>query len=57
MAIPNGARALRRPDLGTLAAGQVADVLVLSEDPQESAAAFGTLDAVIHVGVWTGRGE
>ncbi|MGH7587710.1 MAG: amidohydrolase family protein [Gemmatimonadota bacterium] len=57
MATRNGARALRRPDLGTLAAGQVADVLVLSEDPRESAAAFRALDAVIHVGVWTGRGE
>jgi hypothetical protein len=30
---------------------------VLSEDPRESAAAFRALDAVIHVGVWTGRGE
>ncbi|MGH7556607.1 MAG: amidohydrolase family protein [Gemmatimonadota bacterium] len=57
MATRNGARALRRPDLGTLEAGQVADILVLSEDPRESAAAFGALDAVIHLGVWTGRGE
>lgn len=57
MAARNGARALRRPDLGTLAAGQVADILLLSEDPRESAAAFRALDAVIHVGVWAGSEE
>ncbi len=57
MATRTGARALRRPDLGTLEAGQVADILVLSEDPRESSAAFRALDAVIHVGVWTKREE
>ncbi len=57
MATRNGALALRRPDLGTLEAGQVADILVLSQDPRESTAAFRALDAVIHGGVWTGRGE
>lgn len=53
MATRNGARALGRPDLGTLAAGQIADILLLSEDPRESATAFRALDAVIHVGLWT----
>jgi imidazolonepropionase-like amidohydrolase len=57
MATRNGARALRRPDLGTLEKGQVADILVLSQDPRESAAAFLALDDVIHAGVWTGREE
>ncbi|MGH7573445.1 MAG: amidohydrolase family protein, partial [Gemmatimonadota bacterium] len=57
MATRNGARAMRRPDLGTLKAGQVPDILVLSEDPRDSAAAFRALEAVIHVGVWTGRRE
>jgi imidazolonepropionase-like amidohydrolase len=52
MATRNGAQALRRSDLGTLQAGQVADILVLSRDPRESAAAFQALDAVIHLGVW-----
>ena len=55
--ILDGARALGRPDLGTLAAGQVADILVLTEDPRESAAAFRALDGVIHRGVWTRPAE
>ncbi|MGH7539938.1 MAG: amidohydrolase family protein, partial [Gemmatimonadota bacterium] len=50
IATRNGARALRRPDLGTLEAGQVADILVLSRDPRESAAAFRSLETVIHLG-------
>ncbi|HET6341683.1 MAG TPA: amidohydrolase family protein [Gemmatimonadota bacterium] len=53
MATRNGAQALRRPDLGTLEAGRVADILILSEDPRQSATAFRALDAVIHRGVWT----
>ncbi len=57
MATRNGARALRRPDLGTLEKGQVADILVLSEDPRKGVAAYRALDDVIHGSVWTGREE
>lgn len=52
MATRNGGRALGRPDLGTLQAGNVADVLVLREDPRRTAAAFRALEAVLHQGVW-----
>lgn len=52
IATRNGAHAMRRSDLGTLAAGQVADILVLSKDPRESAAAFQALESVIHLGQW-----
>lgn len=55
IATRNGARALRRPDLGTLEPGQVADILVLSENPQKSASAFRALEAVIHLGVTVER--
>lgn len=56
MATRNGARALGRPDLGTLEPGKVADILVLAEDPRKSVAAFRALEAVIHLGVKTERG-
>ena len=49
----NGARAMGRPDIGTLATGHVADILVLSRDPRESSTAFGAIEAVIHKGVWS----
>lgn len=52
IATRNGARALRRPDLGTLEAGQIADILVLDRDPRQGADAFTALDAVIHLGAW-----
>ncbi len=52
LATRNGGRALRRPDVGTLEADQVADVLVLREDPRRAAAAFRSLEAVLHQGAW-----
>lgn len=51
MATRNGARALARPDLGTLERGKRADILVLSRDPLETAANFRAIEAVIHRGV------
>lgn len=54
MATRNGARALRRPDLGTLERGKRADILILARDPLETAAAFRSLEEVIHGGVARG---
>lgn len=53
IATRNGARAMGRADLGTLAPGQVADILVLSRDPRESSAAFRAIDAIVHRGTWS----
>jgi imidazolonepropionase-like amidohydrolase len=47
----NAARALGRPDLGTLAPGQAADLLVLAADPTADAAAFRRLTHVMRGGV------
>ncbi|MFQ5680268.1 MAG: amidohydrolase family protein [Gemmatimonadota bacterium] len=57
IATRNGARALRRPDLGTLERGKKADLLVLSRNPLETAASFRALEAVLHDGAWVKRRE
>ncbi|HEX6203208.1 MAG TPA: amidohydrolase family protein, partial [Thermoanaerobaculia bacterium] len=47
----NAARAMNRPDLGTLAPGQAADLLVLAADPAADVAAFRRLTHVVRGGV------
>jgi imidazolonepropionase-like amidohydrolase len=47
----NAARAMNRPDLGTLAPGQAADLLVLAADPTADVAAFRRLTHVVRGGV------
>ncbi|HEX2164947.1 MAG TPA: amidohydrolase family protein, partial [Thermoanaerobaculia bacterium] len=47
----NAARAMGRPDLGTLAPGQAADLLVLAADPTAGAAAFRSVTHVARGGV------
>lgn len=47
----NAARAMNRPDLGTLAPGQAADLLLLAADPTADVAAFRQLRHVVRGGV------
>lgn len=47
----DGAAALRRPDLGKIASGARADLVVLSADPRQSVEAFGRVRIVIRGGV------
>ena len=46
----NGARAMRRDDLGTVEAGKIADLLVLRADPTEDIANMRQLETVIRAG-------
>jgi imidazolonepropionase-like amidohydrolase len=51
MATHNGARAMgRERDFGTLEAGRIADLLVLTEDPRTDVAAFRSLTHVMRAG-------
>jgi len=52
MATRNGARAMRRTDIGTIERGKSADLLVLGADPGATAAAFERLEAVMLKGRW-----
>ncbi|HEX9691493.1 MAG TPA: amidohydrolase family protein [Gemmatimonadales bacterium] len=47
----NGARAMQRDDIGILAAGKIADLLVLAEDPTVDVRAFRSLTHVMRAGV------
>lgn len=46
----NGARALRRDDLGTVEAGKQADLVILTQDPTANASAFRSITHVIRGG-------
>lgn len=46
----NGARALRRPDLGTIEEGRIADLLVIRADPTEDIANMRQPETVIRAG-------
>jgi imidazolonepropionase-like amidohydrolase len=51
MATRNGARVMRRErDFGTLEAGRIADLLVLTEDPRTDVRAFRSLTHVMRAG-------
>jgi imidazolonepropionase-like amidohydrolase len=51
MATRNGARALgRERDFGTVEAGRIADLLVLTEDPRKDVRAFRSLTHVMRAG-------
>lgn len=47
----NGARAMGRTDIGTITVGNVADMLILRDDPLVSAKAFRSVETVIRAGV------
>jgi imidazolonepropionase-like amidohydrolase len=53
----DAARAMGRPDLGLVAPGQAADLLVLGADPTADVAAFRRLEAVVRGGVVRPAGE
>jgi imidazolonepropionase-like amidohydrolase len=53
----DAARAMARPDLGLVAPGQAADLLVLGADPTADVAAFRRLEAVVRGGVVRPAGE
>jgi imidazolonepropionase-like amidohydrolase len=50
MATKNGAAAMGREDIGTLARGKIADLIVLSENPLEDVRALRSLTHVIRAG-------
>lgn len=52
MATRNGARAMRRDDIGALRRGASADLLVLAANPAESARNFSALRGVLLKGAW-----
>lgn len=52
MATRNGARAMRREDIGTLRPGASADLLVLAANPAESSRNFTALRGVLLKGAW-----
>lgn len=50
MATSNGARALGRDDIGTIAAGKVADIIILSENPIEDVKNLRHITHVVRAG-------
>ena len=50
MATRNGARAMRREDIGTLETGHVADLIVVSENPLDDVRALRHLTHVMRAG-------
>ena len=51
MATRNGARAMSREDIGTIAPGKIADLIVLSENPLEDVTHLRSITHVMRAGV------